>query len=192
MNPLVSILIPYHETPETAHLLKRAIDSVMEQTYTNYEIVLTKNGKMPINFNSAIKRARGEIIKVLCMDDYFAHKDALKAIVDNFTGTWLITGCDNNPEPKWHYRIQFGHNKLGGLSTLAFANKDPFMFDENLSWLIDCDYYYRLFTKYGLPVILNDINVCIGIHENQMTKVIPMDIKLSELEYMKNKYYDYN
>jgi len=186
--PKISLILPYHDIPETALFLKRAIDSIMIQTYKDYEIVLVKNGKMAENTNSGIKRAKGDIIKVLAMDDYFAHENALQRIVDAFTGTWLITACDNNPHPYWTDDIHLGNNKLGGLSALTFINKDPFLFDEEMSWLLDCDYYKKLYNKYGEPLIIEDINVCIGIHPNQMTHTLSMDDKLSEHNYMQKKY----
>lgn len=185
---MISILVPYHNMPDGAYFLKRCIDSIMEQTYKNYEIVLTKDGKMAENFNSAIKRAKGDIIKILCMDDYFAHKDALQAIVDAFKGTWLITGSDNNPNPHWTEDIHLGNNKLGSPSALAFINHDPLMFDENMSWLLDCDYYKRLYTRYGAPVILDDINVMIGCGEHQSTHLLSDETKGMEEDYMINKY----
>lgn len=185
---MISIVIPYHDIPDTAFFLKRCIDSIMIQTYKDYEIVLVKNGKMAENTNSGIKRAKGDLIKVMAMDDYFADEYSLQDIVDNFTGTWLVTGSDNNPYPYWTDDIHLGNNKLGGLSALTFINKDPLLFDENMSWLLDCDYYKRLFDKYGEPVIIDEVNVCIGVHPGQMTNTLSQEFKNAEDNYIKQKY----
>ena len=37
MNPLVSIIIPYYNRPEK---LQRAIDSIVAQTHSNFEIII--------------------------------------------------------------------------------------------------------------------------------------------------------
>jgi len=185
---MISLVIPYHDIPETAFFLKRCIDSIMMQTYKDYEIVLVKNGLMAENTNSGIKRAKGGIIKILAMDDYFAHENALQRIIDAFKGTWLVTACDNNPHPYWTDDIETGNNKLGGLSALTFINNDPLLFDENMSWLLDCDYYKRLYKRYGLPVIIDDVNICVGIHPSQMTNTLTREDKLLEANYMDKKY----
>ena len=57
---MISVVIPYHDMDNGAFFLKRAIDSVMSQSYKNYELVLTKEGDMPVNGNAGIKKAKGE------------------------------------------------------------------------------------------------------------------------------------
>lgn len=60
--------------------LRRLMESLEMQTFRDFEIVITKDGRMAENTNSAIKKAKGEIIKILYMDDYLAHSDSLKNI----------------------------------------------------------------------------------------------------------------
>jgi len=67
-------------------------------------------------------------------------------------------------------------------------NDGHLLFDENLTWLLDCLLYKKLYTAYGKPKILSDVNVCIGIHEGQMTNLIPEERKRWELEYIKSLY----
>lgn len=104
MKVLVSICIPAYKQPL---LLKKAIESVLMQLYTNYEIIISddtpddsvkkiiedfnepkisyfKNEKplgSPDNWNNAIKQAKGDLIKVLHHDDYFTNKDSLQKFV---------------------------------------------------------------------------------------------------------------
>lgn len=170
--------------------------SIEKQTYKDYEIVITENGKMAENTNSAIKKAKGDIIKILFMDDYFNHENALKNIVENFKGGWLVTGCvhngggeNYNPHlPSYNDMIHTGQNTIGSPSVLSFENNEPLLFDEEMSWLLDCDLYKRLYERYGEPTILNDLNVTIGVGDHQMTHLLTEEEKLSEHYYLNEKY----
>lgn len=194
---MISICIPTHDFPNSEFFLNRCLNSIREQSFQDYEIIIKKTGKgMAHNLNEAIKEAKGELIKVLFTDDYFHDKHALKRLVEAHNGWWSVTGCihDNgnliNPHfPVWNDRMIFGNNTIGSPSVLLLRNdKDLPKFDESLQWLIDCQYYQDLFNRYGEPNIINDINVVIGLHEYQETNVLSNNVKQSELELMKNKY----
>lgn len=187
---MISVCIPYYDMPNGALFLKRAIDSVMSQTYKDYEIVLTKDGRASENTNAGIKRAKGDIIKILHMDDFLAHENALQNIADNFNGGWLVTGCThtkgedrfNDHLATWNPHIGT-FNTIGAPSVLAFENNDPLFFNEDMVWMFDCEYYARLYERYGKPTILDSIDVVIGIHDDQATNLIPDEIKRKE-EYV--------
>ena len=186
----LSIAIPvYKEMPNWEFFLERCLKSIKEQSFQEYEIVQVEGGNgMSGNTNKAIKASKGEYIKILYQDDYLAHKDALKHIVEALNGNWLITGCDNNPEPYWTDNIQTGNNKLGSPSVLTIKNDNPLLFDENLGWLLDCDYYKRMYDTYGEPIIISGVEVIMGVGEHQATHIMGEDIKIKEHEYMLNKY----
>lgn len=186
--PKVSIIIPIHEMKNGAFFLWRAVNSIMGQTFKDYEIVIVKEGEMAENTNAGIKKAKGELIKILYMDDYFAHENSLADIVETFTGDWLITGTNTNINPIWTDNIQEGNNKLGSPSALTMKRESALLFDERMSWLLDCDLYYRLYGKYGEPQILSGMNVCIGVHDGQMTNILTNEEKLAEHNLMKKKY----
>ena len=197
--PKVSIAIPHHDTPKSAFFLARLLKSLSEQTFTDYEIVLVKAGEMAKTHNEAIKASKGEIIKIMQMDDYFAHPYALQRIVDGFTGDWMITGCVHtledvegtfNPHlPSWNEELLTGNNTLGGFSTLSLRNhKDLPLMDERMSWLVDCDYYWRLKDKYGLPTLLEDLNVVVDVRNDRLTHTIPDEVKQEELALVLEKH----
>jgi glycosyltransferase involved in cell wall biosynthesis len=191
MRPKLSIVIPIHDMQGGADFLWKSINMITQQTFQDFELIITKNGKMAENTNEGIRRARGELIKILFLDDQLAHKNALKDIVDIveiFKGQWLITGSDNNPYPYWTDDIHTGNNKLGSPSALTIRNDNPLLFDENMSWLLDCDYYKRMFNKFGLPVILEGVGVNLGVGKHQMTNILTDEQKLLEYSYMKQKY----
>ena len=187
---MISICIPIHDMKDGQFFLGRCIGSIFAQSYKDYEVIITHQGKMAENSNFAIKGARGDLIKVLYMDDYFAHENALKDIVEAFrggSGEWLITGTDNNPYPYYTDDIHTGNNKLGSPSALTMKRDCLMLFDESMTWLLDCDLFKRLYESYGEPVIINGANVVIGIHEGQMTNIISDEIKVAELNYLNEK-----
>lgn len=173
--------------------LKRNIDSIMAQTFKDYEIVLTKDGRMAENTNSGIKRARGELIKILYLDDYFTDGESLKNMMLHVVSRsveWFICGTNNNLEPQWTDDVETGNNKLGSPSALLLKNRfeDNLLFDERMSWLLDCDYYKRMFDAYGYPVRLAGNYITLGEGSHQMTHILTAEEKLKEHELIKNKY----
>ena len=160
--------------------LTRLINSITQQSFRDYEVIITKQGKTSENTNKAIKQAKGELIKIMHMDDYFAHEHALQAIVDAFNGTWLVTACQTDTG-RVHYPVyNENQNTIGSPSVLTFKNGLDIYFDETLEWLLDLELYRRLYAKYGEPVIIDDINVTIGIHADQQTNKLSAEIKNAE------------
>lgn len=202
--PKVSVVVPIHNMAGGDFFLWRLVNSLLQQTYTNYELIITKEGKMAHNTNVGINKATGDLIKILYLDDYFAHKDALKNIVENFKrgDHWLVTGCvhqKSEPEyfetphsphyPEYTEDIHTGNNKIGSPSVLTFRREVGYLlFDEKLSWLLDADLYRRLHEKWGPPKILNDLNIVIGVGAHQTTYNLSDRQKLSEHEYLQQKY----
>ena len=192
MKPKVSIVVPFHWMKNWQFFLTRCLESIEKQTFKDYEVVLIKHSTMPVTSNRVIESAKGEIVKVLYMDDVLADENALQRIVDCFQDDteWLITGCDNNLSPYWTDDIETGNNKLGSPSCLSFRNhfEDNLMFDEEMSFLLDCDFYKRMYEKYGLPKILEGKNVIMGIGDHQMTNILTDQEKQEEFDYLAKKY----
>ncbi len=203
-SPKISIIVPIHKKMRNrAFFLDRLVQSLMDQTFKDYELVITQDGTMPHNTNAGISKAKGELIKVLYMDDFFAHKNALQNIVEAFTPTtqWLATGClhqDSSPEtleephsphyPTYSKDIHTGNNTIGSPSVITIRNDGALLFDENLSYLLDCDLYRRYFDVYGPPTLLNDLNVVIGLHSGQTSNTMSEKAKQAEFNYLVEKY----
>lgn len=190
--PTMSIIVPIHDMENGDFFLSRLINSLTIQTFRDFEVVITKQGLMAENTNAGIKKAKGALIKILYMDDMLAHENALKDIVDAFQmyeGEWLITAAQNNLHPRYTDDIEKGNNKLGSPSALTMLADSALLFDEKMSWLLDCDLYKRLHEAYGLPIILDrEPGVILGIHEGQMTNILTNEEKLAEYNYMEKKY----
>lgn len=194
----VSVVIPIHNMPNGAFFLWRAVQSIMKQTFTDYEIVITQAGLMAENTNAGIKKATGEIVKILYMDDYLAHENSLLNIVDAFDKDtqWLVTGClhqrgDETPHsphyPVYTHDISTGNNQIGSPTVLSLRRESALLFDESLSWVLDCDLYQRYYKLYGEPKILNDLNVVIGLGDHQTTYALSDAQKAQEHNYLMNK-----
>lgn len=122
--PKVSICVPAYGNPEG---IRRLLDSIKEQTFSDYEVVLTDDspdGSVKAvalsagieglhyhknetrlgatgNWNEAVRRAKGEYIKMMHHDDWFSQPDSLErfvALLDGapgavlaFCGSWQVT-----------------------------------------------------------------------------------------------------
>lgn len=105
MNSKVSICIPAYRQPEK---LKRCLDSILQQTYPNYEIIVSDDSPendvqklvnsylptvrilythnspakgTPENWNEAIRLASGDFIIVLHHDDWFYLPETLETLL---------------------------------------------------------------------------------------------------------------
>lgn len=183
-----SIIIPYYKTKDSEWQYKRCEDSILSQTYSNYEIIKVEKGSATHNINEGVRIAKGNIIITLGMDDYFTDKNALQSIVERFTGIWGAHGVSNNIKPVYTGDIHLGNNKMGGISSMI-CRKDAWIpLDETLVWLFDCKWYKDMFAKYGEPTIINGDFVTITEGEGQATTSISRDIKLKEVMTLREYY----
>lgn len=191
-EPKVSICIPAYHQPL---LLKKAIESVLEQEYKDYEIIITDDSEddsvkkivseykgyknihyfknemqlgSPENWNESIKRAEGEYIKILHHDDWFTNKYSLGSFVSlldsNPNSDFAFSGCVNlNPqmEIKFVHSAQqnqinkicidpnylFIGNFIGAPSCTIFRKNINLIFDKQLKWLVDIDFYIRILNR---------------------------------------------
>jgi len=195
---MISIAIPYHDTPDTAFYLSRLLDSLSKQTYKDHEVVITKEGAFARNHNAAITKSKGEYIQMMQMDDYFMHENALQNIVDGLDGgaIWQISACNHNLRgmvgwphfPEWTDDIYTGNNRLGSVSTLSFRRENALLMEEPLTWLVDVDLYYRLYLKYGLPNLLTTENIVVTERPDRLTNTLSETIKNNEVQYLISKY----
>jgi glycosyltransferase involved in cell wall biosynthesis len=156
---------------------------------------------MSSNINNALLKANGEIIKILFQDDFLVDNNSLEQQLIHFVGNhnhWLITACCHSKDdlrfynsfyPKYHDNIHYGENTISSPSVLMFRNEDVELFDENLFWLMDVDYYKRLYDKFGFPSICNYITVVIREHSNQVSHTLATEERRKkELNYITQKY----
>ncbi len=185
---MISIVIPYYKTKDSEEQFSRCVQSIRMQTYQDYEIVVVEEGKAAHNVNEGVKRAKGDIILTIGMDDYFTDKNALQGIVDAFRGVWGAHGVSNNQEPRYTGDVHLGNNKMGGISSII-CRKDAWIpMDETMVWLFDCDWHKQMYQKYGEPTIIKGNFITITEGEGQATNSISEKVKLSEMLKMSVKY----
>lgn len=128
-------------------------------------------GKIAPNINNAIKKSNGLFIKMLFQDDFLYDVDSLKIIRDSILQNkdrhWFITGCVHTDDcvtmydkmiPRYHERIYAGINTISCPTVLTVKNEKSLpIFDESLNWLVDVEYYKRLYDNYGYPVVIEDV-----------------------------------
>lgn len=200
----VSICIPTYNQVE---FLKRTIDSILIQSYTDYEIIITDDSPAdivfnlvkeyhlesliqyyknevplgsPENWNESIRKSSGEYIKIMHHDDYFSSENSLSEFVKML---------DENPDSKMAFSATVGVNKekkrihcptkkqienlhidpnilffgnfVGPPSSIIHRRDLKIIYDKNLIWVVDLDFYIRNLAKSNSfvftdkPLIIN-------------------------------------
>lgn len=164
-------------------------DSVVESivnSYRNWDksIKYVKSSMTGIshNLNNSVSYATGNILKFLFQDDYFASDNSLKSIEKRLMRSrqnWLITatkhlfqsvGQYRNPHfPFLSDKLLEGINTISSPSVIAVKNESFLEFCSELDFLMDCEWYLRMYHKKGSPVFLNKIQIINRIHDSQAT-----------------------
>jgi len=194
------IVISDHSVDNT---IQDVFEEYLDKTLLTIRYVRNEIGRGFIspNLNNAMKFCHSKWIKILFQDDFLFDENSLQIqhdiLKENPNINWLITtfihSNDGNTfyrlyNPKYSENIWTGNNTLGNPSNLTIKNQDLIFFDEELNWLVDCEYYYRLNNKFGKPTIINDITVVNRTHGGGLTDTTPQSVKDKELETLKGKY----
>ncbi len=170
----------------------------------------------PENWNEAIRRASGNYIKILHQDDWFFDENSL----DEF-----VKLLDENPQVSFafcasaHYELSyryvgkhspskryfniikrnpdnlFFYNVIGAPSATIFKRKLSLEFDPKLTWLVDVDFYIRLFNKNnGEYKYTNNTLISTEESTSQITASVKKDknVNLYEHFYLYNKLIERN
>ena len=191
------------------HSKSDLIKNICDKYINVLKIVYIRNaeniGNSSANINNAIKYADGKLIKVLFQDDFLYNENSLQITIDNFDlnqDKWLVSRCEHSYDgfsfnrdfkPVYNDNIHLGNNTISSPSVLTILNDLPLLFDENLIWLMDCDYYKRCYIKFGEPKILNSITAVNRVGSHQVSNTLATEeIKNNEYKYIINKYNDNN
>ena len=211
--PKISICVPVYTMKDnmSEKFLVEFFSNLVEQSFKDFEVVVSDQSTfdhlrsiadtfshvLDINYvrntsdkkcaannvNYAIKHAKGEIVKLLYMDDFFVDRHALGKIArafDENEGKWLIAGFVNcneersefyNARTPWYGNAYVnGDNTTGNPSNYSVRRECALEMDENLAWIVDGEYFYRSYYHYGMPIMLDDILVCFRDHGDSAFK----------------------
>ena len=143
--------------------------------------------------NAGIRAATGDIVRILFQDDLVFGPDSLGQMMQEFHrgARWcvgrhmhLIDGRLVRPlTPFASTAIAYGVNTIGPPSVLSFVNaQPPLLFNEDLVWLMDCEYYVRLLRRYGPPARIKQFNTIVRVGDHQLTNSISDQVRSSEAD----------
>jgi len=229
MNPFISICIPAFKRID---FLKRLLDSIESQSFRDFEVIVTDDSPSvevanlckeyekkftlhyhnnsnslgtPENWNEAIRRAKGEWVKLMHDDDWFADEDSLQeyadTIADHPSGVFFFCAYRNVFDKSGKTKevfvsslaraslqknpaILFASNLIGPPSVVVHKNNGEFWYDRSMKWVVDIDFYIRYLGKYR-PIYIPDILVNVGMHDEQVTT---SSFRVAEVEIPENFY----
>jgi len=228
----VSICIPAYLHVD---LLERCIQSVLEQNFKDFEVVITDDSPnniieeriklyrddrihyfknirtlgSPANWNECILKAKGEYIKILHHDDWFSTPLSLGTYVDLLndnpeSNIAFSASCDISASyqkvhvltPSVYQKISkqpellFLGNVIGAPSVSIFRNNKNLLFDTQLIWLVDTDFYIRMLQHNHPFAYTNNVLVNIGISNLQITRscLEKPEVRIKEKLYLYKKF----
>ena len=186
------------------HSISDEIEKICDK-FNFLDIKYIKNqesrGSSSSNLNNAILNAKYNIIKFLMQDEFLYDENILykiSKIFEDDSVNWVASSCINGTDinnhlyiinPHYNNDIIKGNNTIGSPSCVTIRKtEDVILFDSDYIWLMDCDYYKRMYDRFGEPFYLNDSYVFITHHNDQLTNTIPNEIKRKEHEKILIKY----
>jgi len=194
-----NVVISDHSEDEDIKNLCKVWSSIVDIKYTKNEI---GRGKIAPNINNAIRHCNGKYIKMLFQDDFLYDVDSLQiiknSIEENPNASWFITACVHTDDcitmydrmtPYYHDRIYEGINTISCPTVLTVKNYDELpIFDESLNWLVDVEYYKRLYDKYGGPIVIDAVCAVNRNSEVRTTNMMTEKQKQEEISRVIRKY----
>ena len=229
MRPQISICIPAYKRTE---FLKRLLDSIKIQSYTNFEVIVTddspssevaalckqytgsfqlnydKNQKQlgtPENWNAGIRRASGQWIKLMHDDDWFSSAESLQQFVSAVERhpecDFFFSAYNNVNESNGDVKllsaptgmlqrvmanpaVLLAGNIIGPPSGTMYKNAPAILYDSNLKWLVDIEFYIR-YLKGRKFFYIDQPLVNIGIGDEQVTQFTFRVAEVEIPEYFK-------
>lgn len=209
--PLISICIPAYKRTD---YLQRLLTSLVTQTFRDFEVVITDDSNdtsvqwllqqyenilpvvyqkndtalgTPANWNAAIKLAKGEWIKLMHDDDWFAAPQALQEMADAagkgqpfvfcaYTSYELSSGAktihtlseEDLELLQLDPQVLFAKNTIGPPSVTLVHRSVAETYDERMKWMVDFDFYIRALVGRGFTYIHESL-VYIGVSAAQVT-----------------------
>jgi glycosyltransferase involved in cell wall biosynthesis len=162
----------------------------------------------PANWNFGISLAKGEWIKIMHDDDWFADENSLsvfadstksgeKFIVSRYADILEKGGIEKPVFPaRWKKKIirnplnLLARNVIGPPSVTLIHSSIKEQYDERMKWRVDMDFYIRLLKKLGSFHLIEQALINVGISSNQVTNscINMPEVELPEGLLMLEKY----
>jgi dTDP-4-dehydrorhamnose reductase len=193
------IVVSDHSQDDT---IKNVCDSWSDKLNIKYYRNDVGRGIISPNLNNAMKNCSGDWIKILFQDDYLFNSNSLlnlsNFIKNNPNSTWIASSfwhtndgqnLHTRLKPEWPSNpIWLGFNSIGCPSVITIKNTDIIYFDDSLNWLMDCDYYKRMFDLYGKPTIHEQDTIINRIVVDRLSNTISDGQKMAEVEKLRKIY----
>jgi glycosyltransferase involved in cell wall biosynthesis len=201
----LEVVISDHSQDDVVKNVCLKYSKIFDLTYIKNE---ENRGSSSANMNNCIKNAKGDIIKPIFQDDAFLDGGALSIILKNMyltgrawggmgfshmneTGQVYIPGSRHGPQNPSFDAVKMlrGENTFGCPSVMFFHKSlKNQLFDDSLVWLMDCEYYYRLWKYAGEPVLIKQQGIAIRIWGDSVTYHISEERKEQEFKYINEKH----
>lgn len=191
-------------------------ETLVERGYIN-RVQYKKNEKSSGaigNWNSLLERSKTDYRMLIHHDEFFEKKtdieDLIHYLKKNETTKVFLLNCLLNTKVHFIGRLHFSlkisklilgklpeylfkRNFIGPTACLVISKEVDLRFDEKLKWLVDVDFYYRVFQKIGkdfikfLPIFMRSE----GRRDESISSSIKHEVEMirkREIDYLSTKY----
>ena len=197
----VEVIIPDHS-------VNTDIEEFCDDNIFDLNIVYHRNevdrGNASSNKNIGMDLAKGKVVKMMYMDDYFISDRALESTYNSLMNSdkmWLVCATNHTRDdgktfdtyimPRWNDNMlrSRGNNTMSGVSVLSYKNNNMHIrWDPNTCMLMDVDFYYSLRSKYGDCIYLNDCMITQRVNKDALSSTISDEDVQKEFVYCREKH----
>lgn len=229
-NPHLSICIPTYSEIE---YLRKTLTSIQEQDYTDYELIISDDTPdetvarlvdsfnfgnkvkyyrntislgSPENWNAAVRRAKGDYIKIMHHDDRFDNPGSLSTFVrllddhpevnfafgssrveDIINGKSRIhrPSSDRIAEISARPEALFFGNIIGAPSATIYRRGLDIEYDTRMKWLVDIDFYIRILQQNKRFAYTSEVLIITPTNAvHQVTEICKSSAEIEIYEYL--------
>jgi glycosyltransferase involved in cell wall biosynthesis len=208
----ISICIPAYKRIE---YLEKLLDSILIQSFKDFEVVITDDSNdssvrqfiekyqqkflltyqknstplgTPENWNEAIRKAKGDWIKLMHDDDWFADGDSLKSFYEAtvqdpecsfFFSAYRNVSKDSekniflNSSGRFLLKLSplnlFKKQFIGNPSCTLIKRDLDIWYDKDFKWVVDFEYYIRCLGKKKNFFYIDKPLINVGVNNEQVT-----------------------
>lgn len=196
----VEVIIPDHS-------VNTDIEEFCYDNIFDLNIIYFRNeenrGDVASNKNLGMDLAKGEVVKMMYMDDYFYTNDALEKTYNTLINSdkmWLVCGTNHTRDngktfdtfimPRWNDNMlrARGNNTMSGVSVISYKNPMDVRWDSKTIMLLDVDFYYSLRSKYGDCIYLNECMITQRVNKDALSSTISDEDVQKEFVYCREKH----